>query len=141
MGHASCSCSCSIPYDSCHCHLHGASSETVPMASHCMVHATLSNFIVPSSQPHDSFEPTSSYFLSEIRGYPPLSLTHNFWLSQGLISPLCNMYCSGTNPCGSYAVVYREFLPDCLLTAMSAMGFKAEIQRGPLASLFSTSLQ
>ena len=94
-----------------HYHLHGASSETVvsPSASHHMVHATLSS-IVPSSQPHNAFGPTSSYILSGIRGHLPalsLSLPHHLWLSQGLMLPLCNLYCSSSNVYSSHAVVVQ----------------------------------
>lgn len=53
-------------------YLHGPSSEWVAcsLASHYMVHATLSS-IVPSLQLHDSLWPTSSYFLPRVRGNLP----------------------------------------------------------------------
>ena len=71
-----------------------------------------------------------------------LSHTHHFWLSQGLISPLCNLYCSGTNPYGSYAVVVQGTPARLSPYRYVCHGLqKLKFKRGPLASLFSTSLQ
>lgn len=84
-----------------HCRLHAALSETA--ASPPAPHHTVCDIVpgaVPSSQPHDSFAPTSSYFLLGVRGrHPALLLSHHLGLSQDLICPQCFQKFSVLFPC------------------------------------------